>query len=106
MKSDDTEAKLPPFLQPFFWDTDFSVLRLPEHEFYLIERLLEYGNDEAIRWLCRTVPQERIALVVRQTRAISRNTANFWGLMLDIPREQMRCFSTPCLLEHGSFSAP
>ena len=98
-------GRLPDFLRPCFWDVDFTTLRLPAHEGYCIERILEFGDDEAIRWLCNSFARERLGQIVRQSRVISRKTANFWGLLLGIPRSQMRCFSTPSLLDHGSFSA-
>jgi hypothetical protein len=86
---------LPDFLQPYFWDVDFSRLRLPEREVYVIERVMEYGDDQAIRWLKATFPSERLADVVRRSRRLSPNTANLWALVLDIPRDQVRCLSTP-----------
>ena len=96
---------LPAFLEPFFWEIDFSCLRLPGREDYVIERLLEYGDDRAIHWLKATFPPEAISRVVRRSRCLSRNTANLWGLILDIKREEMACFSTPSILTHGSFSS-
>ena len=96
---------LPAFLEPFFWEIDFARLQLSEREDYIIERLLEYGDDRAIHWLKATFPPEVIARVVRRSRCLSRNTANLWGLMLNIPREEMACFVTPSLLPHGSFSS-
>jgi hypothetical protein len=84
---------LPDFLRSFFWDTDFGQLRVSQHERYIIERLLEYGDDRAIRWLCRTYGVSTIADIVRRSRKISPNTANLWALVLDIPREQIRCLS-------------
>jgi hypothetical protein len=94
--------QLPEFLKPYFWETDFASLRLPEQQFYVIERILEYGDDKTIRWLKATFVPETIAAVVRDSRRITRNTANFWALMLDIPKERIRCFSTPSLLTPGS----
>ena len=95
---------LPGFLEPFFWEVEFARLRLPDRETYVIERLLEYGDDRAIHWLKRTVSSEAIAQVVRRSRCLSRNTANLWGLTLGIPRSEIACFCTPSLLPHGSFS--
>lgn len=95
---------LPPFLKRFFWEVDFENIELPRHQTYVIERLLEYGNDDAIRWVKKTFPPETIARVVRKSRAISRRTANLWALVFGIPREEIRCFSTPSILQHGSFS--
>lgn len=95
---------LPAFLEPFFWEVEFARVRLPDRETYVIERLLEYGDDRAIRWLKTRFSPETIARVVRRSRGLSRNTANLWGLILDIPRSEIACFSTLSLLPHGSFS--
>lgn len=95
-------TQLPDFLEPYFWETDFASLRLPERQTYVIERVLEYGDDRAIRWLKATFTPETIADVVRHSRRISENTANLWALMLDIPKEHIRCFSTPSLPMPGN----
>ena len=88
-------SQLPDFLRPYFWDVDFARLRLPERQTYVIERVLEYGGDQAIRWLKETFPPETLADVVRRSRRLSPNTANLWALVLDIPRDQIQCLSIP-----------
>ncbi len=97
----ETLTSLPDFLKPYFWEIDLIQLRLPRRQTYVIERVLEYGDDQAIRWLKATFSPETIAGVVRCSRRISKNTANLWALVLDIPKEQIRCFSTPSLLTPG-----
>ncbi len=87
--------RLPEFLRPLFWDTDFDRLRIPGHERYIIERILELGDDRAIRWVWRTFGPEEIARTVRRSRVISPNTASLWALLLGIPRRSIRCFSKP-----------
>lgn len=104
MNSTNSPA-LPTFLKRFFWEVDFENIELSRRETYVIERLLEYGNDDAIRWLNKTFPAETIAAVVRKSRMISRRTANLWALFLELPREEIRCFSTRSILQHGSFSS-
>jgi hypothetical protein len=93
--------RLPEFLEPYFWEIDFASLCLPEQQSYVIERVLEYGDDQAIRWLKATFTPETIAAVVRDSRRISKNTANLWALVLDIPKEHIRCFSKPSLPTPG-----
>jgi hypothetical protein len=88
-------SQLPDFLAPYFWDVDFTRLRLPKRQTYVIERVLEYGGDQAIRWLKESFPPETLVDVVRRSRRLSPNTANLWALVLDIPRDQIRCLSTP-----------
>ena len=98
-----TGASLPEHLRPLFWDVDFDRLRVEGHERYVIERVLEYGDDEAIRWLWRTFGSSDITDVVQRSRRISRRTANLWTLVLDIPRDQIRCFSKRFLVTSDSF---
>jgi hypothetical protein len=95
-------SQLPEFLERYFWEIDFAGLRFPEHQSYVIERVLEYGDDHAIRWLKATFSPKTIAAVVRDSRRISKNTANLWALVLEIPKEQIRCFSTPSLPTPGN----
>ncbi len=87
------EGRLPEFLRPLFWEVDFDRLRIPGHERYIIERILELGDDAAVRWAWHTFGPEAIAQTVRRSRAISPNTANLWAHILGIPRRSIRCFS-------------
>ncbi|MBC7251249.1 MAG: hypothetical protein H5T62_13295 [Anaerolineae bacterium] len=102
-KADDEKPELPEFLRPLFWEVDFDRLRIQGHERYIIERVLEYGDDQAIRWLYHAFGPQSIADVVRRSRKISRNTGTLWALILDIPRDQMQCLSKPCLLTPDIF---
>lgn len=87
------EVLLPEFLRPLFWEVDWDRLCIRGHERYIIERVLEYGDDQAIRWLLCVFDLHAIADVVRRSRKISRNTATLWALVLDIPGEQVQCLS-------------
>lgn len=93
---------LPDFLRPYFWEVDFSRLRLPRRSTYIIERVLEYGDDQAIYWLLSTFSAETIAQVVRRSRVLSPNTGNLWAIMLEIPKEQVQCLNTPSLPMPGT----
>jgi hypothetical protein len=96
---------LPEGLKPLFWEVDFSSIAIEGHETYIIERILELGNDAAISWLLKSFPKSLIAQVVRESRRISRNTATLWALVLDIPRENIQCLTKPSLLlRAGSFA--
>jgi len=92
---------LPEFLRPIFWEVDFESLRVDGREACILERVLEHGDDQAIRRLRRTFPDEEIAEVLRRSRGIPPDTADLWSLVLRIPREEIRCFSTPSPLRPG-----
>jgi len=98
------QSPLPGFLKPYFWETDLSEVQERRHRTYIIERVVEYGDDRAIRWLRQTYTPAQIARVVRTSRAISPNTANLWALTLGIPRKDIRCFSKPSLLLRSASS--
>ena len=89
-----SDEKLPDHLRPYFWEVDFGRLRVAGRERYIVERLLEYGNDRAIRWLRATFASATIADAVRHSRRLSPRTATFWALISDIPRSEIQCFST------------
>lgn len=84
-------VKLPKYLAQFFWDIDFAKLDPKIRAQYVVERILEMGNIEAVRWVFKQYTKDTIKRVVCQSRAISKKTANYWSLMLDIPKEEILC---------------
>ena len=87
--------RLPDFLRSLFWEVDFSQVHLKNNQRYVIERIIEYGDDESIIWMRRNVAAKDIAAVVKSSRAISPNTASLWALILDISNEEITCLSIP-----------
>lgn len=51
----------------------------------LVERLLEDGDRNDLRWLTTALPEERLAewLDQRGARRLSRRSCSFWSLLLD-----------------------
>ena len=83
--------KLPGFLKQYFWEVDFGKLdktRFPE---YIIRRLLEYGDEKAIGWMFSNFRRAKIRQVLCKFRGYSEKTANFWALVLGIPRNKVLC---------------
>ena len=61
-------------------------------KFFIISRILEYGTMEDVVSLLSEYDSEEIVEVVKRSRLIGRATANFWGLVLNIPRSEItRC---------------
>ncbi len=104
MRNKPNGKVIPRFLKPYFWETDWSRINPRHHAVYVIERVIEYGDDRAIRWLRQNYSPAQIARVVRASRAISPNTANLWALTLRIPRSRIKCFSKRSLLPRSAFS--
>ncbi len=91
--SQKTDDPLPECLRSLFWDTDFDRLRVPGHERYIIERVLEYGDVPEVRWMKRRFSRQQIAQVLCQSRRLSRKSADFWSFILNVPTEEVQCSS-------------
>ncbi|MBS4032218.1 MAG: hypothetical protein KGZ63_12480 [Clostridiales bacterium] len=85
---------LPDFLHRFFWDHPVKQIDEDTHSFFIIERLLELGNDEAIHWVLRHYTDSDIINVVKDSRSLSRKTANFWKNYFRLNKEEITCLQT------------
>ena len=72
-------------LHTLFWDVDVSAFEPSEYPDYTILRVLELGDQDAVRWLRATFSEEQILKVLRTERRLSRKSANFWALIYGIP---------------------
>ena len=80
---------IPQELRPLFWDTDLEHFNPVSYPAYTIGRVLEYGDDKAIRWLRDTFSETQIVEVLRTERRLSRKSANFWAIVYHIPSEEV-----------------
>lgn len=81
---------LPHAVRRLFWDIDTATFEPTAFPQYTIERILELGDEHAVRWLWSLFPVEAIGAAVRNSRQLSPRSANFWALMLDLPRSEIR----------------
>lgn len=83
--------QIPLFLKKYFWEVDFNELNLDEHQSYIAERLLEYGDLKALSWLLRNVKKEIIKRILIKERALSPKSVNFWAFYFGFPRNKIPC---------------
>ncbi len=83
--------RLPAFLKKYFWDTDFGNLDINKNDFYVIARLLEYGDLKATKWLIKNTDREKIREVILKSREISPKTGNFWMLIFNLNKTKVQC---------------
>ncbi len=79
---------VPPNRHSLFWDVNigsFDPLAYPE---YTIFRVLEHGDEHAVKWLRENFPETKIKDVLRAERRLSRRSANFWALVYQVPAEE------------------
>jgi len=74
--------KQPPFRQTLFWDVDPKTIDPERHARYIIERVLDFGNDDEVRWLFRHYPYTFIREVLDRSRVIHEKSKKLWSLVL------------------------
>lgn len=97
MEKPTLPTSLPTEFYGFFWDIDAAKLDPSKHAPYVINRLLDKGNVEAVRWVRRAFPEELIMGTIKTRRDFSPWNAVFWARFYNIPREEVRCLQEPYL---------
>ena len=86
---------LPMFLKPYFWDVDFESLTVSKNPAFVILRVIDRGNTDALRWLVKQYGLEPIRDIVIKSREISRKTAGFWALIFGLDTKKIVCLQKP-----------
>lgn len=88
---------MPKFLKKYFWDIDFVKLDVKAHPQYVLERILEYGDEKAIAWMKKNFTQDEIADVLFHFRGLSPKSANYWAVVFGIDKKKVLCLQKPYL---------
>ena len=94
------KQKLPHKLHKYFWDIDTDKLNTQQRSIYIIERLLEQGNTESIKWLLNTYTKSQLTKTLKISRKISTKMTNFWSMIHDIPKEEIKCLEKSYREQH------
>lgn len=70
------------FRQSLFWDTDPNKIDAKKNAEYIIERVLDFGKDEEVRWLQKFYDKSLIKKVVLNPRRLKPQTKILWKLMI------------------------
>lgn len=79
------------FLSKYFWDVDFNSLNIKTDPFFIIERVLEYGDERAVKWILDNFSNSQIKQTLSKRRSFSKKSANYWSLILGIPKSKILC---------------
>ena len=74
--------KLPRMVEKYFWDCNFEELTIALHGDFIVERILNFGDDNAVRWLFDHTTSANIKKVAQHSRNLSEKTRNFWHIMM------------------------
>lgn len=81
MKTTDKTAQHIPFRPALFWDTNPKQLDINKHAKYIIERIMDFGNENETRWIRRYYPKSLLAMVARKSRVLGSSSKTLWTLL-------------------------
>jgi squalene cyclase len=92
-----TENKIPAELVSHFQEYDVKRLRLKRHANLIIQRTLEFGTWDDVRWLvnCYGAPRIRVYLQQYGERQLLPVTFNYWRKFSKIKRWRRSPFLIP-----------
>jgi len=70
------------FRQTLFWDTDPRKIDVKKNAQYIIERILDFGNDKEVKWLYYFYNKSLLKKVAAKSRSLRPETKNLWALLL------------------------
>jgi len=82
---------LPKFLKKYFWDVNFSELSKENYSSFIIERILEYGDERAVKWMKKNFNISEIKNVICKSKNLSQKSANFWQFIFNLKRDKILC---------------
>lgn len=86
-----------------FWDVDFSKIDPVKNKRFVIERVLEYGDLSHFKKLKEVYSLDDIKEVLKNSKTISFKTANFYALILHVPRKDVLCLRKPLIQRQDRF---
>lgn len=86
-------TKLPFFLIKYFWEVDFKSLNAKEYSTFILERILEYGDERAVKWALNNFSDFQLKRVLSSRKNFSKKSANYWSLILGIPKNKILCLN-------------
>lgn len=69
------------FRQSLFWDVDPKTINPKKHARYIIERIMDFGNDAEVRWMWKEYPRRLLADISNKSRALRPKTRSLWQLL-------------------------
>jgi hypothetical protein len=96
-------TEIPDFIHPYLWDTPIEGISITKHAKFIIERVLEYGNEEAIIWLNKTYTKNQVKEVLINSRRISPKTGVFYASMYEADPNELTCTKQPFTQKQNRF---
>lgn len=90
-------TKIPKSLYKFFWDVNPEKVNPQKKPYFVIQRLLDKGDTDAVKWVRNTFSDDTIADTFLRLRDFRTKVGTFWALLLDLPIKKVLCLQKPYL---------
>ncbi|MSU75332.1 MAG: hypothetical protein EXS55_02355 [Candidatus Magasanikbacteria bacterium] len=70
------------FRQSLFWDVDPKTINPKKHARYIIERIMDFGNDAEVRWMFREFSPRLLKNTLQHSRVVHKKSKILWDLLL------------------------
>lgn len=60
---------------------DPKTIDQKKHAKYIIERIMDFGNDDEVRWMWKTYSRRLLRSVAGKSRVLRPRTRSLWRLM-------------------------
>ncbi len=78
------EQNIPAHFEKYFWDCIFQDLDFIEHQTFIIERILMFGNLTDILWLKKAYGIGSLLKTASSSRRLDQKTKNFWNIYFNV----------------------
>ncbi len=72
---------LPDFVKKYFWGDNIDQLNWQDHRNYIIQTILDYGDEKASRWLL-SIENKKTLFTLLPQLSLSPKSKNFWRIYL------------------------
>ena len=69
------------FRQSLFWDANPTQIDPQRNATYIIERIMDFGNDEEVKWMRKEYPRDVLAKVANTSRVLYSSSKTLWTLL-------------------------
>lgn len=69
------------FRQSLFWDVNPGKVDPKKHAKYIIERMLDFGNDKELKWMFSYYSPGMIRKILFSSRVIDKKSKSLWTLL-------------------------